>query len=381
MVVPPCPPLVSQTYQGGATCSACSDPQTLCNQSSCHQQLIQNLQGAIEIKNTWNIPGCGQKAVLYVSEFAHFPELAIGDYLWNALYGYFEVISFDSTSKKITVTNSCFLQFQNPGLTVPSFSLFNVVPAPNVPISVFTPILLSSFIAPLVNQCVSVTVSSAATLYEGKKIYIGSAIYTVGDITNNQTILICNEGGGFPPGTQIFAFNQARQPLYPIRSAGGGVVEQEVNSIVNHALTSGSPTTSITSTIFLENPTPHPILFQFILLATIQGDMFGGLTQQPHLEFIVDTPNQTDSMGDNVGLPLLAPLGIAQPFLGLSLYADSDSARSWGDHLSKRGYIYLLSNRSVLFTGRLRAQLNTPTLSNFTILRADLNLTVFGVIQ
>lgn len=113
----------------------CADTSTSCNtcvpEDSCQghsgTSIIRNFDATLKVDNSWVIPNCGGSAILSISCLSN---IMVGSFLWSAGYGYFRVVSYNSTTNKVTVTNDCTVQNQVPGTPVPAGTLFVVSDSP-----------------------------------------------------------------------------------------------------------------------------------------------------------------------------------------------------------------------------------------------------------
>lgn len=200
----------------------CSPPRILnCNNGL--QQLSRGLVLGVVIKNTWNVPGCGEIATLYAQNLGRVP---VGAYLWSADYGYFQIVGYDSTTGKLSVVNVCAQGEPNIGATVPKCTLMILVSSPGVLTSGQEVFLASDFVAPSLGVCVEVKVTSSLFLTQGGNVQVGPAAYLLDEIIDDTTIRICNEGSGFTVGTFVKAFNAAGDYQYPIFNIGAAAVNQ-----------------------------------------------------------------------------------------------------------------------------------------------------------
>lgn len=83
----------------------------------------------ISISNTFNMPACGQTAVLIIPGLQL---INIGVYLWNTTYGYLKVTEFDFATSSVVVENECLQGNAAPGTTIPACTVFTIVDQPNL---------------------------------------------------------------------------------------------------------------------------------------------------------------------------------------------------------------------------------------------------------
>jgi hypothetical protein len=81
----------------------------------------------LPVANSFNLPACGERVTLTIPGLQL---ITIGTYLWNPLYGYLKVISFDFATSTIIVENECQDGNAAPGTAVPACTLFTVVDSP-----------------------------------------------------------------------------------------------------------------------------------------------------------------------------------------------------------------------------------------------------------
>jgi hypothetical protein len=86
----------------------------------------------VSISNTFNMPACNQTAVLVIPGLQL---INIGVYLWNTVYGYLKVVSFDFASSSVVVENECLEGNAVPGTTIPACTVFTIVDIPNLAVN------------------------------------------------------------------------------------------------------------------------------------------------------------------------------------------------------------------------------------------------------
>lgn len=213
--VRPCSPL-------NPTCQAplCASPEPFyasvpqCQENHCQQIFQSFFQAAICTQFAFNIPGCGESAQVY---FQNVSVLPVGAYLWQANYGYLQVISFNSQTGLAVLLNNCNEGNASPGTSVPACTCFVVTPEPTqTPDPVNTPFVAVDFTAPAISDCLDITVTSINGLGENQTVAIGAGLYTLDHIVSPTIINICNNGSGITPGTVVIAKNSAGQFQYPI---------------------------------------------------------------------------------------------------------------------------------------------------------------------
>lgn len=217
-------------------CSNCGTPYYK-SCSTCpedHTQLLveDSVSPAITVKTGFNIPACGQNAVVQVPGLKR---IGIGSRIWADTFGFLRVISFDVQSESITVTNDCLSCNADAGTTVPACTVFTVDAPPcggEDSSSANGPRLSSDFVIPAEDGCVTVEVTTVDGLSVGKDVSIAGNQYLLQTILDSDHITICNKGAGGTPGTTIFAKDDADNLQYP-------VVLIDANPCTNDAVTSG----------------------------------------------------------------------------------------------------------------------------------------------
>lgn len=208
----------------------CSNTPVPCPENHCHVTVEREFYTTVKSRNTWNIPAEESFATLEVPDvLSALP----GSYLWNGAYGYLKIVSYNSTTRQIIVTNEGQEGNASPGTTVPACTEFIISAAPpgTLDTQIF-PYLAANFTAPAVDTCVDILVTSVVGLVAGLPVQIGSGTYTLGEIKSPTVINICNGGDGFTPGEAVIAFNSAGEYQYPITMVG-------LNICANDAVTEG----------------------------------------------------------------------------------------------------------------------------------------------
>lgn len=186
----------------------------VCIEDHCQKTYEQQFTFAICPKNSWNVPSCGQSAVLRVPGILG---AAIGSYLWNSSFGYFQVTSVDASKGQIGVVNSCVEGNASPGTQIPKCTCFVVTaePVTNNSASLF-PFLAIDFTAPADGNCVDITLTTSGGIAAGDIISIGTGSYTVDSFLSSTVIRICNNGDGIYPGTPVIAKDLSGKYVYPV---------------------------------------------------------------------------------------------------------------------------------------------------------------------
>lgn len=210
----------------GSCASACPEDHT---QYICDEKF----NTTVVIANSWNIPDCGESAVLAAGDIGHVHE---GSYLWSADYGYYEITAHDKVAGEITVKNNCTSGNEDAGTQVPAGSSFIVSDPPASSVSAqasLYPFVAVSFTAPNVGVPTLVSVTNVNGLSIGKNVNIGSGTYLLTGISDANTIEIENTGSGITPGTAVNAVNSGGDLQYP-------VILIDANPCTNDATESGS---------------------------------------------------------------------------------------------------------------------------------------------
>lgn len=199
----------------------------------CQKVVVENFYATLKIANEWNVPACGLTAILSVQGLK---DVSIGSYIWNATYGYFQIIGFNSSLEQITVQNNCTTGNATPGTTIDSCTDFIIAPAPqsansNNPSSIY-PYVAVDFTAPNNGDCLLITLTTVNGLAAGKPVQIGSGTYRLSSVDSATTVTICNDGAGIVPGTAVFAKNAGGDYQYP-------VILIDANPCTNPTVTNG----------------------------------------------------------------------------------------------------------------------------------------------
>lgn len=185
-----------------------------CPEDHCQKFYIDQFYTAIRCDAAWNVPDCGESAVV---AFSAVKSVLLGSYLWNTTYGYFKIIDFDVSRALLTLENMCIEGYElQVGAQVPGCTLFIVTPPPDVTQqSDLYPYLAADCVTPAVGNCIPIEVTSIQGLSVGKNVVIGPYTFRISSIDNATHIHICNDGGATPLQTLI-ALNPAGHYQYPI---------------------------------------------------------------------------------------------------------------------------------------------------------------------
>lgn len=250
----PCSPSVASTCNPGSGCRCNSNP-CQCGNGGCvtsaptpfynqaggvqenHNTTVvqQQFVTSLTTSSAFNVPACEENATITIPGLQ---KIQIGSYLWNSVYGYFQVISFDYLSSQVTIKNTCIascvegVTYASPGSAVPSCTQFNVVDPPcgsggGVPSGVF---LAVDFVAPAVGNCIDISVTSVAGIFVGQNVQVGSGIYRVSGVADSTTITICNDGAGIVHGTIVYAKDASNQFITPITPLSTNACTNPVNA-------------------------------------------------------------------------------------------------------------------------------------------------------
>jgi len=177
----------------------CASP---CEQDHTKKIVIQQFYTTIKVDNSWNVPACGESAVLSV---AGLKSVEIGGFVWNSEYGYFEITAFNAATGEITVINNCTEGNAAAGTNVPACTDF-IVTAPPCECGEDTDVCVAiDFTAPDVDDCIDITLTGTNGLTAGDTVQIGSGFYLLSEIKPNNIVTICNQGDGITPGTPVIA--------------------------------------------------------------------------------------------------------------------------------------------------------------------------------
>lgn len=216
------------------SCSRCSSSSSSCTTCSCSgstvpyyaatgvrvenncEKIYENqFSFALCASTSWNIPACGFTAILKVPGVQN---VAIGSYLWNPNYGYFEISSIDVDNETVGITNNCNEENAAAGTQIPACTCFVVTaePVSTGGASELFPYVAIDFTAPANTDCIDITVTTINGLNAGETISIGSGFYTISSLVSATVITICNDGDGILAGTPVIAQDAANNYVYPI---------------------------------------------------------------------------------------------------------------------------------------------------------------------
>ena len=299
-----------------------------CQENHC-LEIRTNLYGAaLETGLQFNIPACGQSAVVYVAglTLAH-----VGSYLWSSIYGYYEIIAYNASTAEVTIKNNCTNGNSAAGTSVPKCSAFVVSPAP-IEESGDIAYLAADFVTPIVTGCVAITVTDTSNIVAGNIVTIASGTYTVQSITNGTSMVICNDGLGQTPGTTITAISGTGGFNYPIILEDASSVLSDQDQLLNVDLDSGNLTQTITVNISYTNTSSSRnanmfytansyysgttldaftdvVEYQMLIELSIDGGAFVTVNDQSDSQYDVDDTAHSISKEMNYGsVEVVAPL-------------------------------------------------------------------------
>lgn len=143
---------------------------------------------ALEVSNSWNVPSCGNQAVLSVPGAYN---VLIGSYIWNPTYGWFKITAFDSVNRQITVLNECLSANATPGTVVPSDTIF-VFGAPpgatTVTFSINAAGTAYTLTTSTANYVFGTTNPEITITQPGTYLILGGAVYSGSALTSSGSI-------------------------------------------------------------------------------------------------------------------------------------------------------------------------------------------------
>lgn len=186
-----------------------------CQESHCQEIWVNKYPLCVKIDNPWNIPNIGAQATVIVNDAT---TAQTGSFLWNSLYGYFEIISFNASTHEMVIQNSGVDGNAAAGTLVPACSCFVVtVPPTEVnQLSNLYPYVALDFTAPNNGSCTLITVTNVYGVIVGKNVEIAGGVYRVSAVTPPDVIEICNDGDGLAGGTPVIALDGAGNYQYPV---------------------------------------------------------------------------------------------------------------------------------------------------------------------
>jgi hypothetical protein len=202
----------SSTCRCSSTCggSAYYLDTPVCPEDHCAKIYEQQFNSAICPAVAWNVPSCGQTAVVSVPGIIG---ASIGSYIWADTFGYFQITSFDAQRETLGITNNCTEGNAAPGTQIPSCTCF-VVTVPPVVLPSTALCVAVSFTAPELNIPTDITLTTTVGLTASDTVQIGTGFYFVEAIKPNNVVTIINKGSGITPGTPVVAYDANGEPQY-----------------------------------------------------------------------------------------------------------------------------------------------------------------------
>lgn len=210
----------------GSGCSACRanpcscsnlvpyyDVIPSCEEDHCKKIYVNQFSFAVCPQDSWNVPSCGQTAILSVPGVRG---ATVGAFLWNPTFGYYEITQINVQKGTIGVVNNCYAVNASPGTQIPKCTCFTVTDLPSDLVINDGIFVAYDFTAPDVGDCLDITLTSVDGLITGNNVQIGTGIYLLDEVKANDVVTICNEGEGIIPGTPVVAKDISGQYQYPV---------------------------------------------------------------------------------------------------------------------------------------------------------------------
>jgi len=349
-----CGPKIQSSFNNhlvGCTCSSCNT----CAQSVsslCPTVINTIYDTTVVITSPWNIPLCqGIVQVVIPPEFT----LPIGSLLWSPSYGYYEVVERSPATGQTVLRNTCLFPVASPGTAVPGCAKFIVTANPVLPGQFLGIFLSSDFTAPAVGECVSVTFTTNSEVSAGLLVNVGTATYLVSSVsTDGVSVVLCNQGGGFTPGTPITAIGSFGNYLYPITIGNFALVNRVAVTETDVEIGIFDPSTGVSKIIdtpltSIMNPLSSRTL---VVYGTLTGT-FSGL-------LIMATSDPFGAWGQLVGrITLFNTINPAFTFSHEEVYIQynklsSDPSTAAGIQIRQAFTMSIPPGSSETFTGRFR---------------------------
>lgn len=265
---------------GPCTCASgcgCSSGLPFYNQipsvQESHTQVLnsQTFSTAVSVGLAFNIPACLGTITIVLPQTV---KLQVGSYLWNAAYGYLEVVAFDKDTYQAIVKNHCNLGNASVGTQVPACTLFNVVDPPYAEElcpgdSVY---VVTDFTTPALGADVWVALTSLKGITVGATVQIGSGSYVIQSIQGVDTIVVRNTGAGAVPGTVVHAKNTLGYCITPVTPYGDNPCSQTIASTGALLVCHGGVASPLTGTInqipVCINSSTHEVQMQTLAIPT-----------------------------------------------------------------------------------------------------------------
>lgn len=191
-------------------CSSCSQPAAscgcdrFCEEDHTQTKVYKNFGFTLRAVDGFVWPNVAGSVTFHVDSA---DRVAFGSVLWLTGAGYLHVTSFDFSAQTITAKNNgeACNTFEG-GEAVTACSDFVVTapaclvdhaPLPN------TPYLAADFIDPGNGLCQAASVTNVVGLTVNDTIFLAGYSYRLGNIYDNQTVQLCNDGDGASLGTTI----------------------------------------------------------------------------------------------------------------------------------------------------------------------------------
>lgn len=162
------------------------------------------------------VPACNSNISFQVSGLAKtYP----GMYIWNPLYGYFKIVSYNYSNCVLTIENECQTVNASPGFNVPACTKFIVVDTPccfDAVNYLDYPYVAVDFVVPASGSCVTVKLTTVNGLILGQFVDIAGGRYYLQQVLNNTDVVICNLGEGGIPGSVVYAVNAQGEYINPV---------------------------------------------------------------------------------------------------------------------------------------------------------------------
>lgn len=269
----------------------------VCEEDNCEKIYVNQFSFGICPDVSWNVPSCGQASLLSVPGVVG---VSLGSYIWNASYGYFQIISVDPVKGLVGVANLCTVGNVDAGTQVPKCTCFVITDFPHEATqdSDVFPFVAIDFTAPAIGDCTDITVTTLNGLSPGDVISIGSGLYTIDEILGNNVIKICNTGEGILAGTSVIAKDQFGNYNYPIYTISN-CCEALTTNIVDSSLIWGGLSTGSANAQEIDLDMPIASLTDGQMFNWAAG--FSSTATDPTLEIPAGAPT---TMRDSLGVRL-----------------------------------------------------------------------------
>lgn len=187
-----------------------------CQEEHTNLLIHQNFTTTVSTGGAVNMPACDAQISIVLPGVQ---TLQIGSYLWNAVYGYLKVISFNFGNATAIVENECQAANAAPGTSIPACTLFNIVDPPYASTDACGEgvWLTADFVVPAISMTVAIQVTSTAGLTIFSTVQVGTKAYTIHTIDSFNQITILNLSAAAPvPGTTVHAYDAEGHCITPI---------------------------------------------------------------------------------------------------------------------------------------------------------------------